>query len=258
MKKILLLIIPFLVLIAAPRHPSTFTAAKDYSQRLILSEMDNYTIKTLYSQIPLKHSFKLSIPEFPKKPTITIYFIPTEDRYQSSTYESRSHKIEWEHVVPAYWFRTADPLIMEAWDNGHEKCVTSSGKKYKGRQCAQKVSPLFKTMEADMYNLEPSLGSLNAIRRDYSFGMIEGEDRPYGELIDFEIDRDKDIVEPTDNIRGKIARIMIYMYERYGVEFPNHNETMTLMLEWAEKYPITPWEIRKRQILTETYGYEFE
>ena len=112
-------------------------------------------------------------------------------------------------------------------------------------------------METDLYNLEPALGSLNAIRRDYNYGIIDGEERLYGELIDFEIDRDKYIVEPTDKIRGKIARIMIYMNNKYGITFPEHNKTMELMLKWDKKYPMSSWEIRKREILKTIYGYNF-
>lgn len=257
MRFLILFIIFVAVTFAASRHPATFDSAKEYSERLILSEMDNYTIKALYSQIPLKYTYKTTIPTFPGKPQVDIILIPMEDRYESSTYESRSHTIEWEHVVPAYWFRTADQSIMEAWDNGDPKCVTSSGTTYKGRKCAQKASSLFVKMESDMYNLEPALGSLNAIRSDFNFGIIEGEDRPYGILIDFEIDRKKDIVEPTDGIRGKIARIFLYMNKKYGVQFPDHNNTMELMKKWDFEYPMTPWEIRKREILKNTYGYEF-
>ena len=257
MKFIIIFLIFVTLLFSASRHPGSFNSAKEYSERLILSEMDNYTIKTLYSQIPLKYVYKTTFPKFPGKPKIDIILVPIEDRYSSSSYESRSHTIEWEHVVPAYWFRTADPFIKQSWDEGHPKCITSAGKVYKGRTCVKKVSPLFKQMEADMYNLEPALGSLNAIRSDSNFGLIDGEDRPFGALIDFETDRDKDIIEPTDSIRGKVARIMIYMNKKYGVQFPNHNKTSELMQEWNLQYQMTPWEMRKREILKETYGYEF-
>jgi endonuclease I len=257
MRLLLSLLIFVSLTYSASRHPATFDSAKEYSERLVLSEMDNYTIKALYSQIPLKYTYKISIPTFPGKPQVDIILIPMEDIYESSTYESRSHTIEWEHVVPAYWFRTVSEDIRNAWDIGHPKCVTSTGRVYKGRTCAQKVSPLFREMESDLYNLEPALGSLNAIRRDYGFGMIDGEARPYGVLIDFEIDRDKNIIEPTDNIRGKVARIMIYMNNKFSVQFPDHNNTMELMKQWDTQYPMSPWEIRKREILKNTYGYKF-
>ena len=257
MRFLILLTIIVAVVLGASRHPGSFNSAKEYSERLVLSEMDNYTIKALYSQIPLKYTYKTTIPKFPGKPKIDIILIPIEDRYESSTYENRSQTIEWEHVVPAYWFRTADPFIKQVWGEGHPKCVTSSGTVYKGRKCAQKVSTLFVKMESDMYNLEPALGSLNAIRSDSNFGLIDGEERPFGALIDFETDRTRDLIEPTDSIRGKVARIMIYMHNKYGVQFPDHNNTLELMYQWNLQYQMTPWEMRKREILKETYGYEF-
>lgn len=257
MKIILYIMMSVTLLFGVSIHPSTFESAKEYSERLILSEITKHKITTLYAQVPISYTYKTVIPTFPGKPQIDIILIPIEDRYESTTYETRSHNIEWEHVVPAHWFRTADPLIMEVWDNGHIKCVTSTGTTYKGRGCASKVSEKFNKMESDLYNLEPALGSLNAIRSDYNFGIIEGENRIYGQSIDFEIDKIKDIVEPAENIRGKISRIFIYMNKKYGVTFPNHNTTMELMKEWNNQYPMDLWEIRKREILQKTYGYTF-
>ena len=39
------------------------------------------------------------------------------------------------------------------------KCI-KNGKKFKGRKCARKISKKFRLMEADLYNLQPTIGEL--------------------------------------------------------------------------------------------------
>jgi deoxyribonuclease-1 len=59
-----------------------------------------------------------------------------------------------------------------------------------------------------MYNLVPAVGEINALRSNYSFGIIPGERREFGEC-DMEIKNRK--AEPPPNVRGDIARIYFYM-----------------------------------------------
>jgi deoxyribonuclease I len=111
----------------------------------------------------------------------------------------RTHKIEWKHVVPAHAFGQS---FIE-WREGHPKCKTKSGKAYKSRKCASKINKEFKRMEADLYNLVPAIGEVNANRSNYSMAMIPGEKRNYRNC-DVEIEGKK--VEPTEAVRGNIAR----------------------------------------------------
>lgn len=175
--------------------------------------------------------------------------------YTGTKYVSRGKKIEWEHITPASWFTTVNQEIHDAWFIGHVDCNTSSGTVYKGRKCASKVSVLFNQMEADMYNLVPAIGSLNAMRSDKPFGIIDGELREFGETIDMEIT--SDVVEIMPSKRGNVARVMLYMNDKYGVQFPDHNNTIIMLNEWDLSDPEDAWEIQKKDILNKTYGMEF-
>ncbi|RLC45149.1 MAG: endonuclease I, partial [Candidatus Cloacimonadota bacterium] len=125
----------------------------------------------------------------------------------------------------------------------------------KGRKCASKVSVLFNQMESDMYNLVPAIGSLNAMRSDKPFGIIEGEVKEFGETIDMEIT--SKMVEIMPSKRGNVARVMLYMNKKYGVQFPDHNQTVEMLKEWDLADPEDDWEYQKKQILKATYGMEF-
>ena len=67
-------------------------------------------------------------------------------------------------------------------------------------------------MQADLYNLQPTIGEVNGMRSNYKMSIIRGEDRIFGKC-DFEI-KNK-MVEPALKIRGNIARTYFYMNETY-------------------------------------------
>lgn len=121
----------------------------------------------------------------------------------------RGKYIEWEHVVPAHAFGNT----LQCWRE--PICTNSKGKTYKGRKCCEKIDPEFRTMQADMYNLQPAVGELNADRSNYHYEIIAGESREYG-ACDFEIEGK--LAEPREDIRGDIARTYcknIFLYGRH-------------------------------------------
>lgn len=117
--------------------------------------------------------------------------------YEAKNDSRRSKVREWEHIVPASRFGA---LIQEC-----------RGVKPR-RACLRKKSEIFNRMEADLHNLVPAVGSLNAARRNFSFGIIPGEIRDYGDC-DFELKNG--IVEPRESVRGDIARAYLYMAKAY-------------------------------------------
>jgi deoxyribonuclease-1 len=95
------------------------------------------------------------------------------DRYKPKKPTKRSKRIEWEHIVPASDFGRS----FKEWRKGHPECVTKKGKRFKGRNCARKVSKRFRYMDSDLYNLVPAVGEINGLRSTYRFGMIASEKR---------------------------------------------------------------------------------
>ena len=160
--------------------------------------------------------------------------ITTPEGFTTNIYKKRAQRVEWEHIVPAENFGRN----FTAWRDGDDDCVKRTGKKYKGRKCARKVSKDFRLMEADMYNLHPAIGAVNAARSNYNFGMLDGEDSDFG-ACDFKIDHR--VAEPPKAARGRIARAYLYMDSAY-LEYSMSDKQRKLMLAWDKLYPVSDFE----------------
>lgn len=156
----------------------------------------------------------------------------------------RFDRIEWEHVVPAHAFGNS----RTCW---REKLCTKNGRSFKGRKCCVEIDPVFRAMEGDMHNLQPSAGELNKDRNVYSFGIVEGEPREYG-ACDFELDRSTNTVEPREEIRGVIARTYFYMEDRYKVRISDQKRK--LFTAWDKQFPASDWEKKRNRLIAKHQG----
>ena len=124
--------------------------------------------------------------------------------FRAPKHEKRAGKVEWEHVVPAENFGQAFP----EWREGDAQCVDTKGKAFKGRKCAEKVNREYRLMQADLYNLYPAIGAVNALRQNYNFQMLPGEEPDFGSCEMKIADRR---AEPPVRARGQIARTYKYI-----------------------------------------------
>lgn len=133
--------------------------------------------------------------------------------FTTSKFVKRAKKIEWEHAVPAENFGRT----FSEWRDGNKQCINSKGKAFKGRKCAEKVNTEYRHMQADMFNLYPAIGAVNALRSNYNFTMLPSEKNDFGSCA-MKIDNRK--AEPPEMARGRIARTYLYMegaYKRYSM-----------------------------------------
>ena len=163
-----------------------------------------------------------------KKITSRNGYIPVKDN-------ARAYRLEWEHAVPAHAFGQS----FKEWRQGHPNCVNRKGKAFKGRSCAEKTNHLFRYMQADMYNLYPAVGEINGLRSNFSYAMIPGEPRRFGNC-DMEIEERK--AEPPDHIRGDIARTYFYMNWAYPGHGIISRKNRKLFEAWDKSDPIDYWE----------------
>lgn len=144
--------------------------------------------------------------------------------YKVRKSKTRAARTEVEHVVPASVFGKKFP----AWTEGHADCDG------KGRTCVSQVEMVYQYMEADLYNLRPAVGEVNADRSDKPMGEIPGEEREYGEC-DFEAT--SELAEPRPEVRGDVARTYFYMdwaYPGFGIMDASQRK---LMEKWAKADP---------------------
>lgn len=134
--------------------------------------------------------------------------------YEARSNEARGKRLEWEHIMPASTFGH----LRACWKDGHPECIKSSGETFKGRKCCTKagIDPEFRRMEADLHNLAPSVGELNGDRLNHPFGVVKDEPRDYG-ACDFEVGGSPKVAEPTEAVRGNVARVWLYMSDAYNI-----------------------------------------
>ncbi|MBQ7413791.1 MAG: endonuclease [Alphaproteobacteria bacterium] len=158
--------------------------------------------------------------------------------FKTSKYQSRADRIEWEHVVPAENFGRT----FSEWRDGHPDCVDAKGKAFKGRKCAELTNREYRLMQADMYNLYPAIGAVNALRQNYNFTQFQNDTKSSFGSCSMKIQDKK--AEPPPLARGVIARTYLYFdgaYHRYRMS-PSQRK---LMEAWDKEYPIEPWECER-------------
>ena len=186
------------------QNPYEIKRVKGKEKTLIIADQSKYTARN----------------EFTKKGKVNI----------------RAKRVEWEHIIPAQNFGRQ----FSCWRDGDDKCVTKKGKKYKGRRCCKKVSPIFKEMEADMFNLVPSIGEVNADRRNYRYMETKDELKgQYGECS-FKVDFKARKAYPPNYTKGFIARTYFYFSNKYKMKLSKRDKKM--FKAWDKKYPSTEWE----------------
>lgn len=159
--------------------------------------------------------------------------------FESDKYKKRAKRIEWEHVVPAENFGRN----FREWREGHKECVNSKKIRYKGRRCAEKINAEYRYMQADMYNLYPAIGSVNASRSNYNFAMLGNIQNSFGSCA-MKIENKK--AEPPISSRGVIARTYLYMDATYS-NYKMSRQQRQLMTAWHVSYPVKEWECDRAQ-----------
>lgn len=119
--------------------------------------------------------------------------------YQPRRNVSRASRLEWEHIVPASYFGSN----LVCWKEG-------------GRQGCGRNSNAFSNFEGDMHNLVPEIGELNGDRSNKIHGNAGWLSRSQYGSCDFRINGD--IAEPRDAVKGDVARIWLYMADKYNIQ----------------------------------------
>lgn len=190
--------------------------------------------RNVYDQVPRTTIYCLANFNNKKK-------IVDKHGFTTTKHKKRQSRIEWEHVVPAENFGRG----FTAWREGDSRCTNKKGKSFKGRRCAEKVNKQYRYMQADMYNLYPAIGAVNALRSNYNFvGSSHLADSQFGSCP-IKIANRK--VEPPGYARGQIARAYLYMESAYpGYRIGNQKRELQ---QWDKQYPVTVSECQRTKLI---------
>jgi len=174
-------------------------------------------------------------------------YIPRNKYTKKGKLNIRVNRIEWEHVIPAENFGRQFPC----WREGDSKCITFKGKYYKGRRCCTKVNKKYRIMQADMHNLFPSVGELNADRKNFKFDFDLPSGEQYGQC-NFNVLFKEKRVKIREEIRGVIARDYLYFHAMYNMELSK--QELSKFKAWNRKYLPSIWEIERNAKISNIQG----
>ncbi len=201
------------------------------SRRLMYSEVFYDHRETLYCAASYDERREVSLP----------------DGFVVSSHAKRAHRAETEHIVPAENFGRT----FAEWREGHPLCVQRDGSPFKGRKCAGLVNAEFREMEADMHNLYPAIGCVNAARGNRNFDMLSsGTPSSFGSCR-MKIEGRR--VEPPEGSRGIIARAYLYFEQRYK-RYSMSRQQRRLMETWDKQYPVSAWECERNRRIRAIQG----
>ncbi len=172
---------------------------------------------------------------------------PRNKRTKKGKVNQRTRRIEWEHLIPSENFGRQ----FSCWREGDPKCINSKGKRYKGRRCCTKVNKKYKLMQADMHNLFPAVGELNADRSNFKFDFDIAHPDKYG-ACEFDVNFKQRRVKVREEIRGIIARDYLYFYQKYNMKISK--QEMKKFKAWNKSYPPNDWEIKRNKLISIKQG----
>ncbi len=151
----------------------------------------------------------------------------------------RDSRLEWEHVVPASRF---GKTFVE-WKQSKKICPPRQKKngklkKISSRKCATKKNKDFRYMAADLINLVPVVGTVNAWRSAKKIKGL-GKAKP---ICSTGAKQSKKFFSPPASKRGDVARIYQYMFENYPRNLILNVEEKEMFTVWAKKDPVDSME----------------
>lgn len=205
-----------------PAHPTSYTQAK----------------RLMYDHLGYDSTLYCGCPANPRDRTFDAPgcgYVPRNDN-------DRARRLEAEHILPAFW--------IAAFHDG-PTCWVADDSCGSGRECCLENDDRFRRAHDDLVNLHPVIGELNGDRSNLLFALIEDEPRVYG-LCDFEVDRDADVAEPAEDVRGDIARVYFYMRDTYGLIYPD--PLAGLLEDWNAADPVSEAELQRNQRIESVQG----
>jgi deoxyribonuclease-1 len=155
--------------------------------------------------------------------------------YEARKQANRAKRTEWEHIVPA-------------WTFGHQRQCWQQG----GRKNCVATDQVFRAMEANLFNLYPSVGEVNGDRANFNYGMTSGVGAQYG-ACQTRIDFGSRTAEPRNEVKGLVARTTFYMFDRYNLNMSRQQQQ--LLMAWSKQYPATTWERKRNDRIAQIVGH---
>ena len=94
---------------------------------------------------------------------------------------------------------------------------------------------------ADLHHIRPAEASVNSSRGNKLYGTLSG------------------CYTPADNVKGDVARIILYVYVRWGSDWGADSVTevfqsVDMLLQWCASDPVDTWEMGRNEVVQNIQG----
>ena len=114
---------------------------------------------------------------------------------------------------------------------------------------------------ADLHHIRPSDAVVNSTRGNKKYGYADGGKAVNGSnpATGYLGGHYKTYFEPLDNVKGDVARIVLYVYVRWGTAWGADSVTevfqsVDVLLEWCELDPVDTWEMGRNEVVENIQG----
>lgn len=114
---------------------------------------------------------------------------------------------------------------------------------------------------ADLHHIRPSDAVVNSTRGNKSYGYANGGSAVYGKNPATGVlgGYSGTYYEPLDNVKGDVARIVLYVWVRWGTSWGADSVTevfqsVDVLLEWCALDPVDTWELGRNEVVQDIQG----
>lgn len=116
---------------------------------------------------------------------------------------------------------------------------------------------------ADLHHVRPSDQKVNGLRGNRKYGNVSGGTTAYASITSNLAGGtySSGYFEPLDNVKGDVARIILYMYVRYGgnsnytcSSITNVFQSVDVLLQWCALDPVDTWEMGRNEVVAAIQG----
>ena len=181
--------------------------------------------------------------------------------------------------LTSYWPETDNNLLI------YSDTKTSSGISREHVWPKSRASFHEKDGGCDIHHLRPEDSSVNSTRSNYTMGNVVGaisdySTKTYGSKTvlwyngSYTGNNCNGLVEVADNVKGDVARILLYVYVRWeeanlfekdpspkagsndsgGNDGKKVIESLDTLLEWCENDPVDAWEMKRNDLCQDVQG----
>ena len=107
-------------------------------------------------------------------------------------------------------------------------------------------------MQADMYNLFPAIGAVNAVRSNKQYSVLPGSESAFGSCP-AKVDGNR--FEPPERAKGQVARAALYMADSYP-KYRLSGQQQKLFEAWDKMFLVEEWECTRAKRIETLQGNE--